>query len=321
MDRARRKRGLQIKRRTNQQPIFVFHRIHSSPANHKTWLLNPHNQPTARSVTCLNIIHHHHHHHHHQRYQYYHKHYRHNQVTCLTSIPPSPSPPTPSPLLRTPSPPSPSPSTSPPSPCPAYSALEVTDQHITEKQKWSMIWGLEKNTYWCLMHFERVWFWTYKERDPSQGEISSVRATGHMVTTSKGTKTKAYNRIINSSFNWACTKPITNKIWISKSHSATSIATLSRSFSFNTTSTCPVCLSICQIIKAEIHMILILNLIRIDTHTLNKVGCFCHCIVHSPQSKKYIGYCSKIWWLFWNVLGWISMDLTKVFSFSRVWRQ
>merc|ERR1712107_3035 len=71
--------------------------------SHKTWLLNPHNQPTARSVTCL------------------------------TSLPPSPSPPTPSPLLRTPSPPSPS--TSPPSPCPAYSALEVTDQHITEQQK------------------------------------------------------------------------------------------------------------------------------------------------------------------------------------------
>ena len=209
MDRARRKRGLQIKRRTNQrpifvlhrihsspanhktlqkkrrtnqQPIFVFHRIHSSPANYKTWLLNPHNQPTARSVTCLNIIHQNHpHHHHHQRYQYYHKHYCHNQVTCLTSLPPSPSPPTPSPLLTTPSPPSPSPSTSPPSPCPAYSALEVTDQHITEKQKWSMIWGLEKNTYWCLMHFERVWFWTYKERDPSQGEISLVRAPRYMV--------------------------------------------------------------------------------------------------------------------------------------------
>ena len=283
MDGPRRKRGLQIKRRTNQQPIFVFHRVHSSPANHQTWLLNPHNQPTARSVTCLNIIHDHHH----QRYQsYHHKHYRHNQVTCLTSLPPSPSPPTPSPLLRTPSPPSPSPSpsTSPPSPCPAYSALEVTDQHITEKQKWSMIWGLEKNTYWCLLHFERVWFWTYKERDPSQGEISSVRATGHMVTTSKETKTKAYNRIINSSFNWACTKPITNKIWISKSHSATAIATLSRSLSFNTTSTCPVCLSICQIIKAEIHMILILNLIRIDTQTLYKVGCFCHCVCE--QSTK-----------------------------------
>ena len=67
-----------------------------------------------------------------------------------------------------------------------------------------------KNTYWCLMHFERVWFWTYKERNPTQGELSLVRAPGHMVTVSKGTKTKAYNRTINSSFNWACTKPITN---------------------------------------------------------------------------------------------------------------
>ena len=68
MDGARRKRGLQIKRWISQQQILVCHRVHSSPANHQTWPLNPHNQPTARSVTCLNIIHDHHH----QRYQSYH---------------------------------------------------------------------------------------------------------------------------------------------------------------------------------------------------------------------------------------------------------
>ena len=40
------------------------------------------------------------------------------------------------------------------------------------------------------------------------------------------------------------------------------------------------------------------------------------CVLCTVHKTKKIGYCNKIWWLFWNVLGWISMDLTKVFFFQ-----
>ena len=78
--------------------ILISDRLVSSPAiNHNTWLLSPNKQTsTTRSVTCL------------------------------TSVPPSPSPPTPSPLMLSPSPPSRCPSDHP--------AIKTGDHHQTENK-------------------------------------------------------------------------------------------------------------------------------------------------------------------------------------------
>ena len=55
-----------------------------------------------------------------------------------------------------------------------------------------------RNTHRCLKEsgFEHI-----KNEIHLRGEILLVNAPGHMVVTSKGTKTKAYNLIFNSSFD------------------------------------------------------------------------------------------------------------------------